>query len=167
MRDTLFGRLFLIAMSIPATRRLLERRVLPKSGEGPSKEVRETGSYEIVQVGEMPDGTILKARITGQGDPGVRSTTLMLTEAALCLAEDESKIAVGGGSPGVCDGHVVAGPDNDACGAVLRTDRRPASLTKLILRRRGTVQKSPRVILRSPRDLLDARQGGRTSQLVA
>ncbi len=97
MRDTLFGRLFLIAMSIPATRRLLERRVLPKSGEGPSKEVRETGSYEIVQVGEMPDGTILKTRITGQGDPGVRSTTLMLAEAAICLTEDESRITVGGG----------------------------------------------------------------------
>ena len=97
MRDTLFGRMFLIAMSIPATRGMLERHVLPKSGEGPSKEVRETGSYDIVQVGEMRDGTILKARIIGQGDPGVRSTTLMLTEAALCLAEDESKIAVGGG----------------------------------------------------------------------
>jgi short subunit dehydrogenase-like uncharacterized protein len=97
MRDTLFGRLFLTAMSIPATRGMLERRVLPKSGEGPSKELRETGSYEIVQVGEMSDGNILKARIAGQGDPGVRSTTLMLTEAALCLAEDESKIPVGGG----------------------------------------------------------------------
>lgn len=97
MRDTLFGRLFLIAMSIPATRRMLERRVLPKSGEGPGKEVREAGSYEIVQVGEMPDGTILKVRITGQGDPGVRSTTLMLTEAAICLKEDEGEITVGGG----------------------------------------------------------------------
>ena len=96
-RYTLFGRLFLIAMGIPATRGMLERRVLPKSGEGPSKEVRETGSYELVQVGELPDGTIMKARITGQGDPGVRSTTLMLTEAAICLAEDADKMDVGGG----------------------------------------------------------------------
>lgn len=97
MRDTLFGRLFLIAMSISSTRQMLERRILPKSGEGPSKEVREAGSYEIVQVGEMPCGTILKARITGQGDPGVRSTTLMLTEAAICLREDEERIRVSGG----------------------------------------------------------------------
>ena len=97
MRYAIFGHLFLIAMSIPATRGLLQRRVLPKSGEGPSKEVRESGSYELVQVGELPDGTILKARITGQGDPGVRSTTLMLSEAALCLAEDEGKITVSGG----------------------------------------------------------------------
>ena len=97
MWSTLFGRLFLVAMSIPATRGLLERRVLPKSGEGPGKDVRESGSYELLLVGEMPDGTILKARVTGQGDPGVRSTTLMLTEAALCLAEDADKISVDGG----------------------------------------------------------------------
>ncbi len=95
MRKTFFGKLFLIAMAIPATRGLLERHVLPKSGEGPSKEVRESGSYEIIQVGALRDGTVLKQRITGQGDPGVRSTTMMLTEAALCLAEDE--ITVGGG----------------------------------------------------------------------
>ncbi|MDJ0824180.1 MAG: saccharopine dehydrogenase NADP-binding domain-containing protein [Rhodobacter sp.] len=97
MRSTLFGRLFLTAMAIPATRRILQRKVLPKSGEGPSKEVRESGSYELVLVGEMPDGTTLKARITGQGDPGVRSTTLMLTEAALCLAEAADRMPVGGG----------------------------------------------------------------------
>jgi short subunit dehydrogenase-like uncharacterized protein len=96
-RYALFGRLLLIAMAIPATRGLLQRHVLPKSGEGPSKEVRESGSYELVQVGELPDGTILKARVTGRGDPGVRSTTLMLTEAALCLAENADRISVGGG----------------------------------------------------------------------
>ena len=97
MRYAVFGRTFLVAMAIPATRGLLQRHVLPKSGEGPSKEVRESGSYELVQVGETPEGDIIKVRITGQGDPGVRSTTLMLTEAALCLAEDEDKLTVGGG----------------------------------------------------------------------
>ena len=97
MSSTLFGRLFLTAMAIPATRGFLQRRVLPKSGEGPSKEVRESGSYEIVLVGETENGEILKARITGQGDPGIRSTTLMLTEAALCLAQEEDRMTVGGG----------------------------------------------------------------------
>lgn len=97
MRYAIFGRMFLIAMAIPAMRGLLQRHVLPKSGEGPSKETRETGSYELVQVGALPDGTILKARIAGQGDPGVRSTTLILTEAALCLAADQNQSTVGGG----------------------------------------------------------------------
>ncbi len=109
MRDTVLGRLLLTAMAIPVMRDQLERHVLPKSGEGPSKEVRESGSYELVLVGEMPDGAILKARITGKGDPGVRSTTLMLTEAALCLAEDENRIAVGGGfwTPAAAMGEVL------------------------------------------------------------
>lgn len=97
MRQALLGRTFLIAMAIPATRRLLKRHVLPKSGEGPSAELRETGSYELIQVGEMPDGTILKTRITGQGDPAIESTSRMLVEAALCLAEDADRIGVGGG----------------------------------------------------------------------
>ena len=97
MSSTLFSRMFLSAMANPVTRGFLQRKVLPKSGEGPSKEVREGGSYEIVLVGEIPSTTILKARITGQGDPGVRSTTMMLTEAALCLAEDADKFAVAGG----------------------------------------------------------------------
>lgn len=97
MRDTLFGRLFLKAMASPAIRARLQKTVLPKSGEGPSKEIRESGSYEIVIVGETRDGDILKVRLTGEGDPGVRSTTLMLTEAALCLAEDSQDLPVGGG----------------------------------------------------------------------
>jgi short subunit dehydrogenase-like uncharacterized protein len=97
MRYALFGRGFLIAMAIPATRRLLKRYVLPKSGEGPPAEVREKGYYELIQVGEMPDGEVLKARVTGQGDPAIESTSRMLVEAALCQAEDADRISVGGG----------------------------------------------------------------------
>lgn len=97
MRDTVFGRLFLKSMARPAIRAWLQKNVLPKSGEGPTKEVRETGSYEIMLVGTARDGEILKVRICGQGDPGVRLTTLMLTEAAMCLAEDASNLPVGGG----------------------------------------------------------------------
>jgi len=97
MRNALIGRAFLIAMAVPATRRLLKRHVLPKSGEGPSAETRERGYYELIQVGELPDGTILKARITGQGDPAIESTSRMLVEAGLCLAEDADRIGVGGG----------------------------------------------------------------------
>jgi len=97
MRYALFGRGLLIAMAIPVTQRLLIRHVLPKSGEGPPAQLRETGVYEVIQVGELPDGTILKAKVTGQGDPGVEPTTRMLTEAALCLAQDESRMKVGGG----------------------------------------------------------------------
>ena len=97
IRSALFSRLLLKLMANPTSRAWLQRRVLPKSGEGPSRKVRESGSYEIVFVGETPDGVILKARLVAEGDPGVRSTTMMLTEAALCLAEDTDQLQVGGG----------------------------------------------------------------------
>ena len=44
--------------------------------------------------------TLMESQIFATTVPKLRiraKTTLMLTEAALCLAEDESKIAVGGG----------------------------------------------------------------------
>ena len=63
MRGAMFGRLFLSAMANPATRGLLQRHVLPKSGEGPSKEVRDSGFYELVLVGETEER--LAGRTTG------------------------------------------------------------------------------------------------------
>ena len=40
-------------MSIGPTRSLLKRHVLPESGEGPDKETREKGFYEIHQIGDL------------------------------------------------------------------------------------------------------------------
>ncbi len=89
---------FVKAVGFPPTRRLLKKRVLPKSGEGPSREVRETGQWEVVLIGTMDDGTTMRTRIRGEGDPATESTTRMLAESALCLAEDADEIPVGGGS---------------------------------------------------------------------
>ncbi|MCP4384164.1 MAG: saccharopine dehydrogenase [Hyphomicrobiales bacterium] len=92
---TLAARLFLIAMALPFTRAYLRKNVLPKSGEGPGAEVRERGTYEMIAIGAHANGQVIRATIVGRGDPGVESTSRMLVEAALCLAEDD--IAVGGG----------------------------------------------------------------------
>ena len=48
-----------------------------------------------MQIGVLPDGTLLKSRITGDQDPGYGSTSKMLSECAVCLAKDD--IGVGGG----------------------------------------------------------------------
>ncbi len=56
-----------------------------KSGEGPSKEEREAGFYDIVFLGSAPDGKTLTAAVTGDADPGYGSTSKMMAEAALCL----------------------------------------------------------------------------------
>ncbi|URW75410.1 saccharopine dehydrogenase NADP-binding domain-containing protein [Sphingomonas donggukensis] len=60
----------------------------PKPGEGPSKEERESGHYEIAFIGEYPDGRSLTATVTGDRDPGYGSTSKMIAEAAICLVKD-------------------------------------------------------------------------------
>lgn len=60
----------------------------PAPGEGPSKEEREAGFYEIDFIAEMPSGERLTATVTGDRDPGYGSTSKMIAEAALCLLRD-------------------------------------------------------------------------------
>ena len=59
---------------------------MPKPGEGPSKEDREAGFYDIVFIAEMPDGRTLRATVKGDHDPGYGSTSKILAEAAIALA---------------------------------------------------------------------------------
>ncbi|GAA4760740.1 saccharopine dehydrogenase NADP-binding domain-containing protein [Stakelama sediminis] len=63
----------------------------PKPGEGPSKEERETGFYELLFIAEMPDGERLTATVTGDRDPGYGSTSKMIAESALCLIHEAPK----------------------------------------------------------------------------
>ncbi len=86
---------FMLAASFEITRAGLQRFVLPKPGEGPDRAAREAGFFNLLQVGRLPDGTIIRARITGDRDPGYGSTSKMLSECAVCLAMDE--LDVGGG----------------------------------------------------------------------
>lgn len=60
----------------------------PKPGEGPSKEERESGFYDVLFIGEMPDGGRVDAVVTGDRDPGYGSTSKMIAETALCLVQD-------------------------------------------------------------------------------
>lgn len=76
-------------ISMSPTRELLQKFVLPKPGEGPDREVRENGFFNLMQIGELPDGTTMRSRITGDRDPGYGSTSKMLAEAAVCLAKDQ------------------------------------------------------------------------------
>ncbi len=62
----------------------------PKPGEGPSKEERDNGFYEIVFIAEGPDGKTRKAVVTGDRDPGYGSTSKMIAEAAMLLAETKA-----------------------------------------------------------------------------
>lgn len=68
---------------------------VPKPGEGPSKEEREAGFYDVLVVGYDAEGEKLRAGVTGDKDPGYGSTSKMIAEAAICLV-NEAKEASGG-----------------------------------------------------------------------
>jgi short subunit dehydrogenase-like uncharacterized protein len=82
--------------SFSPTRSIL-KRVLPKPGEGPSKEARDKGFFEIELLGIHPNDTSknIKVRVKGDKDPGYGSTSKMIAESALALAQDD--LDVGGG----------------------------------------------------------------------
>lgn len=63
----------------------------PAPGEGPSREEREAGFYDILFIAEMPDGDRAEAVVTGDRDPGYGSTSKMIAETALLLGETESE----------------------------------------------------------------------------
>lgn len=75
--------------SFAPTRKLLQKFVLAKPGEGPDRELQQTGFFNLMQIGVLPDGTVLRGRITGDQDPGYGSTSKMLSECAVCLAKDD------------------------------------------------------------------------------
>ena len=59
-----------------------------KPGEGPSKEERENGFYDVLFIGEYPDGTTVRASVQGDRDPGYGSTSKMLAETGIALLEN-------------------------------------------------------------------------------
>ena len=60
----------------------------PKPGEGPSKEEREAGFYDVLFIAEDGDGNSVTAGVTGDKDPGYGSTSKMIAESAICLVRD-------------------------------------------------------------------------------
>ena len=59
----------------------------PKPGEGPSPEERETGFYDVLFVGEYPDGQSLRYGVKGRYDPGYGSTSRMIAETGIALLD--------------------------------------------------------------------------------
>lgn len=77
----------------------------PKPGEGPSKEERENGFYDVVFVAEGPGGETLNFGVKGKYDPGYGSTSRMLSETGIALLS--SKAEGGVGTPGAFLGEAL------------------------------------------------------------
>jgi len=66
----------------------------PEPGDGPSRESRENGNYDVLFCADV-DGATFKASVSGDMDPGYGSTSKMITESAVCLVKDCEDLAGG------------------------------------------------------------------------
>ena len=80
----------------------------PKPGEGPTREEREAGFFDIVFIGIADDGRKVKVSVKGDRDPGYGSTSKMLAESAICLVKDCASVPGGVWVPGAAMGsHLI------------------------------------------------------------
>ena len=85
------------AMALGPVRRAVAPR-LPAPGEGPSRQQQEAGYWDLRFFGAPPAGSEarpIQARLRGDRDPGYGSTSKMLGESAVCLAQDHLEAVTG------------------------------------------------------------------------
>ena len=75
----------------------------PQPGDGPSRESRENGNYDVLFCADV-DGATIKASVSGDMDPGYGSTSKMITESVVCLVKDCEDLAGGIYTPAVSMG---------------------------------------------------------------
>lgn len=110
-------------LNFAPTRALLRNFALPKPGQGPSKEERENGMFEVLFVGETKDGRALRAVVTGDKDPGYGSTSKMITEAAITLNDTSRQTTPGGvWTPGAAMGDALIARLQEKAGLAFRLE---------------------------------------------
>jgi short subunit dehydrogenase-like uncharacterized protein len=72
--------------------RALLGRLLPGPGQGPGEKTRRTGYFRIQVHTRTSAGMRYLAAVEAQGDPGYAATSVMLGQAALCLALDRDQL---------------------------------------------------------------------------
>ncbi|MFN0046391.1 MAG: saccharopine dehydrogenase family protein [Sphingorhabdus sp.] len=77
----------------------------PKPGEGPTKEERDNGFYDVLFIAEYPDGRTARLSVKGDRDPGYGSTSKMISETAIGLSEIDG--AGGVTTPGAALGEAL------------------------------------------------------------
>jgi short subunit dehydrogenase-like uncharacterized protein len=92
------------AKRIHAANNKMATSAVPKPGEGPSKEERETGHYDLLFAGIASDGRQVRVAVKGDRDPGYGSTSKMISECAICLLRDTPDVPGGIWTPGAAMG---------------------------------------------------------------
>ena len=82
------------------TRSLL-KAIGPKPGTGPSKAAQDRGYFHVELLAKHPNdaGKDVRLKVWGDRDPGYGSTAKMLSECAVCLAQDDLKSTGGFWTP--------------------------------------------------------------------
>src|ERR1700732_951671 len=78
-----------------------------KPGDGPSKQERENGFYDLLFVGIAPDRKQVRVAVKGDRDPGYGSTSKMIRECGSCLLRDTSDVPPGIWTPGAAMGDTL------------------------------------------------------------
>ncbi|MBF5014424.1 saccharopine dehydrogenase family protein [Burkholderia pseudomultivorans] len=91
---------FMAGVVVGPVRAVMQRFLLPKPGEGPSPAAQLAGRYDLRFFGQTDDGRTIRAKVTGDRDPGYGSTGRMLGQAAISLAQDLVEDGVKVGRPG-------------------------------------------------------------------
>jgi len=94
----------------------------PKTGEGPSKAEREAGHYDVLFIAEMGDGRTVKAGVTGDRDPGYGSTSKIIAEAALFLADGHTCVEGGVYTPAAAFGTALVAPLVERAGMTFQVE---------------------------------------------
>jgi short subunit dehydrogenase-like uncharacterized protein len=89
-----------------ATGNALGDKVL-QPGEGPSKEERDNGGFDILMIGEADDGGEVRVSVTGDCDPGYGSTSKMIAESAVCLLRNADIVEGGIWTPAPAMGSLL------------------------------------------------------------
>lgn len=86
--------------ALSPARKLLQR-VLPKPGEGPADDIIQNGFFEIELIAKHPTDSAKDMRgvVRGDQDPGYGSTSKMLAECAVSLAQDDLPVDGGFWTP--------------------------------------------------------------------
>jgi len=96
----------------------------PKPGEGPSKEERENGLYDLLFVALAADGRQVRVAVRGDRDPGYGSTSRMIAECAICLLQNTPAVAPGIWTPGAAMGERLIKRLVDHAGIVFEVEAR-------------------------------------------
>jgi short subunit dehydrogenase-like uncharacterized protein len=76
----------------------------PKPGEGPSKQERDNGFYDILFIAQKPGVPDVRVSVRGNNDP-YGATGKMISECAICLLRDTPDVPAGFWTPGAAMQH--------------------------------------------------------------